>query len=46
VFEDENGAEESSRRAAEWLHENLGNLSISPPQVTAGEVVISVWRAC
>ena len=41
VFDDRNGAEESSRQAGDWLRENLGNMSISPPQVTAGEVVIS-----
>lgn len=41
VFDDRNGAEESSRQAGDWLRENLGNMSIGPPGVTAGEVVIS-----
>ncbi len=41
VFEDQSGGQESSRRAAEWLNENLPDLSISSPQVMAGEVVLS-----
>ena len=40
VFEDESGAEESTRRAGEWVRENLSDLATSPPQVSAGEVVI------
>jgi hypothetical protein len=41
VFDSESGGEESNRRAAEWLRENLSDLSVSPPEVTAGEAVIS-----
>jgi hypothetical protein len=41
AFDSESGAEESNRRAAEWLRENLPDLSVSPPEVTAGEAVIS-----
>ena len=41
VFDSESGGEESSRRAAEWLRQNLPDMSVSPPEVTAGEVVIS-----
>lgn len=41
LFEDQSGGQESSRRAAEWLNENLPDLSISSPQVVAGEVVLS-----
>ena len=40
VFEDQAGAEESNRAAAAWLAENLPDLGVKPPQVTAGEVVI------
>ena len=40
VFEDQEGAEESSRRAAAWLAENLPNLSVAAPYVTAGEVLV------
>jgi hypothetical protein len=40
VFEDQTGAEESNRAAAAWLAENLPDLGVAPPQVTAGEVII------
>ena len=39
VFEDREGAEESSRAAAAWLAENLPDLNVAPPYVTAGEVL-------
>ena len=42
VYDDQNGAEESNRQAAEWVRENLSDLSISPPQISAGEVAISI----
>lgn len=41
IFENEQGAEESSRVAAAWLAENLPELNVAPPYVTAGEVVLS-----
>lgn len=41
VFEDQEGAEESSRRAVDYVRENLASLLPTPPQVTAGEVVAS-----
>jgi hypothetical protein len=41
VFEDQAGAEESNRAAAAWLAENLPDLDIAAPQVTAGEAVIA-----
>ena len=41
AYDSESGAEESNRRAAEWLRENVPDLSVSPPEVTAGEAVIS-----
>jgi hypothetical protein len=40
VFEDQAGAEESSRAAAAWLGENLPDLNVAAPYVTAGEVVV------
>jgi hypothetical protein len=40
VFEDEEGAEESSRAAAAWLAENLPDLNVAAPYVTAGEVLV------
>ncbi len=42
VYDDRSGAEESNRVAAEWIRENLPDLAISPPHVSAGEVVISI----
>ncbi|MGT2532291.1 hypothetical protein ACU4GG_38470 [Streptomyces nojiriensis] len=39
VYEDRAGAEESVRRAAEFVRDNLASLLPTPPQVTAGEVV-------
>jgi heme-degrading monooxygenase HmoA len=41
VYETQDGAEESNRVAAAWLSENLPDLSVSAPQVSAGEVAIS-----
>jgi len=41
VFDDESGAEESNRVAKNWLAENLPNLGLDPPEVFAGEVVVS-----
>jgi hypothetical protein len=38
VFDDEAGAEASTRAAAEWVRENLGDLEVAPPQVTSGKV--------
>ncbi len=41
VFEDQGGAEESSRTAAEWVRENEADVTPSPPEISAGEVVIA-----
>jgi hypothetical protein len=41
VFEDAEGAEESSRAAAAWLADNLPNANVAPPYVTAGDVLVS-----
>jgi heme-degrading monooxygenase HmoA len=35
------GAEESNRRASEWLRDNVPNMVVSPPEVTAGEAALS-----
>ena len=39
VFQDQSGAEESNKRAADYVRENLASLLPKPPQITAGEVV-------
>jgi len=41
VYEDEAGATESTRAAAAWIAENLPGTTVSAPQVTSGEAVIS-----
>jgi hypothetical protein len=41
VFESQEGAEESNRAAAAWLKENLPDLNVQAPYVTAGEVLLS-----
>ena len=38
VFEDQAAAEESNKKAAAWVKENLAPLVPSPPQITVGEV--------
>jgi hypothetical protein len=40
VFENQEGADESSRAAAAWLAENLPDLNVAAPYVTAGEVLV------
>ena len=42
VFENQEGAEESSRAAAAWLTENLPDMSVGAPYVTAGEVLLDL----
>lgn len=40
ICDDQAGADESNRLAAGWLKENAPSSAITPPQVTAGDVVI------
>jgi heme-degrading monooxygenase HmoA len=40
VCDEQAGAEETNRIAAEWLRENMPDAVSAAPQVTAGEVVI------
>ena len=44
VFQDQSGAEESNKRAADYVRENLASLLPKPPQITAGEVVAGASR--
>ena len=41
VFESKEQADASNEKAAGWVKDNLAALVSNPPQVTAGEVVIS-----
>jgi hypothetical protein len=40
VFGDQAGAEESNRRAAEWVKQNMAQSFAGPPQITAGPVTL------
>jgi hypothetical protein len=40
VFGDQAGAEESNRRAADWVKHNMAHVVSGPPQVTAGTVTL------
>jgi hypothetical protein len=40
IFEDRAGADESTRRAAEWVADNLAELAVCGPEVLAGEVTV------
>jgi hypothetical protein len=41
VYDNEAGATASDQAARSWVAENLPALNVSPPQVSAGEVVIN-----
>ena len=38
VCENRAGCDESSKRAAKWIGDNLPNLKVAPPQIIAGEL--------
>jgi hypothetical protein len=40
VFQEQAGAKESNRMAADWVRENIASLVASGPEITAGEVVV------
>ena len=40
IFEDQAGADESSRRSAAWVQEQVAALLPNPPQITAGKVLV------
>ena len=40
IFHDRAGAEESNRRAAEWVKQALGSLLTTPLEFSTGEVVV------
>jgi hypothetical protein len=41
IFSSKEGAEESVRRAADWVGANLGDFEPSKPSVAAGEILVS-----
>ena len=44
VCDDQAGTRESSRRAAEWVRQNLAEVAAVTPEVTEGEVFITFGR--
>jgi hypothetical protein len=40
VCQDKTGTDESSRRAAEWVKENIG-VTVGPPTVAEGSTILS-----
>ena len=44
VYEDQAGTAESSRRAAEWVRQNVPAAAGSPPEITEGEVLYQFGR--
>ena len=40
VFQDQRGAEESNRLAADWVKSSIASLVAGPPEVTAGSVTV------
>lgn len=40
VCDDKAGVEETTRRAADWVRENLSASGMNPPQVSTGEVFL------
>ena len=41
IFDDEAGADESTRSATAWVAENLADLNIAPPDIKDGNVVFN-----
>ena len=44
IFEEKAGADESTRRAADWVGENLASPLPYVPEVAAGEVIVQVQK--
>jgi len=42
TFQDKSGAEESTRRATDWV-KTVRSLSSNPPQIISGEIVVQSW---
>jgi glycine/D-amino acid oxidase-like deaminating enzyme len=44
VCDDQTGTQESSRRAAEWVRQNLTGTTVAAPEITEGEAFIQFSR--
>jgi hypothetical protein len=42
ISDDESGGQESSGVAAQWIRENMPDAAASAPEISSGEVVLSV----
>src|SRR5262245_32604224 len=40
IFDDQSGVEESNRRAADWVKQNIAQLVAGSPQIMAGTVTV------
>lgn len=40
VCEDKEGTEESSKRAAAWIKENVADASVNPPEIAEGDTFV------
>lgn len=40
VFQDQAGADESNRMAADWVRQNIASFFAGPPEIMAGEVMV------
>ena len=45
IYEDRTGAEESSRRVAQWVRDNLPDAATMPPEISQGEVLVTAGVA-
>jgi hypothetical protein len=45
VCNDRAGTEESNRRAADWVKQNLPNSGLSAPEVTEGNVAVGIGQS-
>jgi heme-degrading monooxygenase HmoA len=44
IYETSEGAEESTRRAREYIQQNLRDMNVAPPEILGGETVIQFNR--
>ena len=40
IYEDRSGAEESNRRVAQWVRDNMPEAASMPPEIFEGEVIV------
>src|SRR5262245_26682547 len=44
VCDDKAGTDESIRRAADWIRQNVANVTAPPPSVSEGKVILGLTR--